>query len=92
MDRHEKGYSRVLKTSGRKIQPSKMTEMCKQAGILVRLWREFRKGLSEAICALKPEGQRTNLATIWAKKTLGKGSGAETLRQKPLRRHWGQRS
>lgn len=61
-----------------------MTVMYKQAGVLGRLQSEFRKGLSEAICALKPEGQRANLATIWAKKTLGKGSGAETLRQKPL--------
>jgi hypothetical protein len=66
--------------------------MSKQTGILVRLQREFRKGLGEAICALKPERQRANLETIWAKKILGKGSGAETLRQKPLWHHCGQRS
>lgn len=64
-----------------------MTTMSKQAGVLVRLRREFRKGLGEAIRALKPERQGAKLATIWAKKTLGKGSGAETLRQKPLWHH-----
>lgn len=62
--------------SGRKHSLT-VTVMSKQAGILVRLRREFRKGLGEAICALKPERQKANLETIWAKETLGKGSGAE---------------
>lgn len=70
----------------------KVTVMSKQAGILVRMRKEFQKGLGEAICALKPERLRAKLATIWAKKTLAKRSGAETLRQKPLWHHLGQRS
>lgn len=65
-------YSRVCKRQGDHTA-GKVTVMFKQAGILVSLQREFREGLSEAICALKPERQRASLVTIWGKNILEGG-------------------